>query len=68
MEPKFIHLHLHSEYSIADSVIRLPALVKQTAEQGYPAVAVTDQGNLFGLVKLYKACMSAGIKPAGTAS
>ena len=53
----------HSEYSIADSVIRLPALVKQAAAQGYPAVAVTDQGNLFGLVKFYKSALDAGLKP-----
>ena len=63
MDPKFIHLRLHSEYSIADSVIRIPALVKQTAAEGLPAAAVTDIGNLFGLVKFYKACQAAGIKP-----
>jgi DNA polymerase-3 subunit alpha len=63
LQPGFIHLHLHSEYTLADSVVRLPALVKKTAELNMPAVAVTDQGNLFGLVKFYKACLKAGVKP-----
>jgi DNA polymerase-3 subunit alpha len=63
LQPGFVHLHLHSEYTLADSVVRLPALVKKTAQLNMPAVAVTDQGNLFGLVKFYKACLKAGVKP-----
>ena len=63
MQPSFVHLHLHSEYSIVDSVVRVPALVKEAAAAGYPAVAITDQGNLFALVKFYKACLAAGLKP-----
>ena len=63
MSARFAHLHLHSEYSLTDSTIRLPELVKACASRGLPAVAVTDQSNLFALVKFYKAAQSAGIKP-----
>ena len=63
MNPDFVHLRVHSEFSISDSVIRLPGLVAGIADMGMPAVAVTDQGNLFGLVKFYKAALSAGVKP-----
>ena len=61
--PGFVHLHLHTEYSLIDSVVRLPELVAATAAAGMPAVAMTDQGNLFGLVKFYRAALAAGIKP-----
>ncbi len=61
--PRFIHLHLHSEYSLSDSTIRIPELVKQCVQLGLPAVALTDQSNLFALVKFYKECEKAGIKP-----
>src|SRR5690606_16837689 len=61
--PRFVHLHLHSEYSLADSSIRIPDLVSRCAALGLPAVAVTDQSNLFALVKFYKAAEAAGIKP-----
>jgi len=63
VEPRFIHLHLHSEYALVDSVIRLKPLVKAVAAAGMPAVAVTDPVNLFGLVRFYQAALSAGIKP-----
>ena len=63
MQSGFIHLHLHSEYSLVDSVIRLPALLQQTVVAGMPAVALTDQSNLFGLVKFYKASLAVGVKP-----
>ena len=59
----FAHLHLHSEYSLADSTSRIKALVARCAAQGQPAVAVTDRNNLFALVKFYKAAEAAGIKP-----
>jgi DNA polymerase-3 subunit alpha len=59
----FVHLHVHSEYSLADSVVRVPDLVAATAAGGMPAVAVTDQGNLFGLVKFYRAALAAGVQP-----
>src|SRR5690606_32307410 len=63
MSPRFVHLHLHSEYSLLDSTIRIKALVKRCVELGLPAVAVTDQSNLFALVKFYRAAEAAGIKP-----
>jgi DNA polymerase-3 subunit alpha len=63
MAPRFVHLHLHSEYSLTDSTLRIPALVSRCAELGLPAVAVTDNSNLFALVKFFKAAEAAGIKP-----
>jgi len=61
--PAFVHLHLHTEYSLVDSTVRIPTLVKQCASLGMPAVAMTDQNNLFGLVKFYGKAMAAGVKP-----
>ncbi|MBD3609149.1 MAG: DNA polymerase III subunit alpha, partial [Gammaproteobacteria bacterium] len=63
MQPTFVHLRLHTEFSMADGIVRMKPLVKAAAELGMPAVAMTDQGNMFGLVKFYKAAMGAGIKP-----
>ena len=59
----FVHLHVHSEFSLVDGLIRLPALARRAAELGMPAVAVTDQSNLFALVKFYQAARAAGVKP-----
>jgi DNA polymerase III subunit alpha len=61
--PQFIHLHLHTEYSLVDSLIRIKPLVKAVRQAEMPACAITDQNNLFGLVKFYRAALSAGIKP-----
>jgi len=61
--PRFVHLHLHSEYSLVDGLVRIKPLVKATAAKGMPAVAVTDQCNLFCLVRFYQAAVAAGIKP-----
>ncbi len=63
MSPGFIHLHVHSEYSLTDSTIRVADLVEACARADMPAVALTDQANLFALVKFYKAAQGAGIKP-----
>ena len=63
MTPTFVHCHLHSEFSLTDSTIRLPELVARCAALGMPAVAVTDNCNLFALVKFFKAAEGAGIKP-----
>ena len=63
MTATFVHLHLHTEYSLVDGLIRVKALVKAARAAGMPAVAVTDQGNLFAMVKFYKAALAAGIKP-----
>jgi len=65
MSVRFAHLHLHSEYSLVDSTIRIKALVAASVQAGTPAVALTDECNMFALVKFYKACSAAGIKPIG---
>ncbi len=59
----FVHLHVHSEFSLIDGTVRVKPLVNAVVEQGMPAVAITDQGNLFGMVKFYRAALSAGVKP-----
>jgi DNA polymerase III subunit alpha len=61
--PPFVHLRLHTEYSLEDGMVRIGKLVDRAAELGMPAVAVTDWHNLFGLVKFYRAAISRGIKP-----
>jgi DNA polymerase-3 subunit alpha len=63
MSPQFIHLRLHTEYSLVDGLVRIKPLVKHVAQMGMPAVAVTDQSNLFALVKFYKAALAEGVKP-----
>ncbi|RFF28306.1 MULTISPECIES: DNA polymerase III subunit alpha [unclassified Wenzhouxiangella] len=59
----FVHLRLHTEYSLEDGMVRIGELVERAAELGMPAVAVTDWHNLFGLVKFYRAAIAKGIKP-----
>ena len=63
MTARFAHLQLHSEYSLADSTVRIKELVAAAKSRGIPALAVTDRNNLFALVKFFKAAESAGIKP-----
>ncbi|NOR81362.1 MAG: DNA polymerase III subunit alpha [Methyloprofundus sp.] len=63
MQPEFVHLRLHSEYSLVDGVVKIKPLINEIAELGMPAVAITDQSNLFSLVKFYRAALSKGIKP-----
>lgn len=62
-QPRFVHLRLHSEYSLADSIIKVKPLAARAAELGMPALALTDRANLFALVKFYQAAVGAGIKP-----
>ena len=62
-DPGFVHLRLHTEYSVADGLIRIPELIESVVATGMPAIAVTDQVNLFALVKFYGACQAAGVKP-----
>ncbi|AOE87103.1 DNA polymerase III subunit alpha [Pseudomonas sp. TCU-HL1] len=63
MTASFVHLRLHSEYSLVDGLVRVKPLVKAVAGAGMPAVAITDQSNMCSLVKFYKAAMGGGIKP-----
>ena len=63
MPARFIHLRLHSEFSLSDGLVRIKPLIKAVGEQGLPAVAVTDQSNLCSLVKFYNGAQGAGIKP-----
>ncbi len=60
---EFVHLHLHTEYSLLDGAIRIDELIEQTKMFGMPAVAITDHGNLFGAVNFFKKAQKAGIKP-----
>ncbi|MYM65032.1 DNA polymerase III subunit alpha [Pseudomaricurvus sp. HS19] len=62
-DPSFVHLRLHTEFSLSDSLIRIKPLVGALAKLQMPACAITDHCNFFGLVKFYKAAMGAGIKP-----
>ncbi|BAU57463.1 DNA polymerase III alpha subunit [Halorhodospira halochloris] len=59
----FVHLRVHTELSLVDGVVRIKELVAAARDAGMPAVAVTDQSNLFGMVKFYQAALAAGIKP-----
>ena len=63
MEKCFVHLRVHSEYSLVDSLVRLSALVSNVAKMSMPAVGLTDLNNLFGLIKFYKSARKNGIKP-----
>ena len=59
----FVHLRLHSEFSIVDGAVRIPAAVKAAAAAGQGALALTDLNNMFGAVKFYKKARAAGVKP-----
>ncbi len=59
----FVHLHLHTQYSLLDGAIRIQDLVAKAREFGVPAVAQTDHGNMFGCIDFYNQCKKAGIKP-----
>jgi len=59
----FVHLHLHTEYSMLDGANRIPEIMKKAVEFGMPAVAMTDHGNLFGAIEFYKEAEEKGINP-----
>ncbi|MBI5862727.1 MAG: DNA polymerase III subunit alpha [Rhodocyclales bacterium] len=61
--PQFVHLRLHSEYSISDGITRLDEAIACAVKDGQPALALTDLANLFGMVKFYSAARARGIKP-----
>ena len=60
---KFVHLHNHTEYSLLDGLCRIPDLVSKAVSLNMPALAITDHGNMFGVIKFYKECKKQGIKP-----
>lgn len=59
----FVHLHVHTEYSLLDGLSRIPKLVDRAKELEMPALAITDHGTMFGVIDFYRACKKAGIKP-----
>ena len=63
MSNRFVHLHVHSEYSLLDSTVRLKPLMQQVRERDMAAVALTDLNNMFAVVKHYRAAVSMGVKP-----
>ena len=63
MGAEFVHLHVHSEFSMLDGAIRIPQLVESVGTMGMPAVALTDNGNMFGAVQLVRACKKSNVKP-----
>lgn len=63
MKKDFVHLHVHSEFSLLDGIARINKLVEITKERGYSAVAITDHGNMYGTLQFFEECVKAGIKP-----
>jgi DNA polymerase-3 subunit alpha len=63
MTMPFVHLHVHTTYSLLDGLTRIDEVVKKAKEFNMPALAITDHGNMSGIVKFYNACIDAGIKP-----
>ena len=62
-EPSFVHLHVHTHYSLLDGATRIEALIERAKQFDMPAVAITDHGNMFGAIEFYAAARRAGIKP-----
>ena len=60
--PEFVHLHVHSEYSLLDGACRLKQLVSRVSKMGMGAVAVTDHGNIFAAVEFYNECKRQGVR------
>jgi DNA polymerase-3 subunit alpha len=63
MSQSFVHLAVHTEYSLRDSVVRIPQLIETVQAEGSPAIAVTDLYNLFGMLKFYRTALKAGVQP-----
>ena len=61
--PSFVHLHNHSDYSLLDGASKIENIVEIAVSMGMPAVALTDHGNLFGVLEFYEKVKKAGIKP-----
>ena len=60
---QFVHLRVHTEFSLLDSVVRVPELIDATVAAGMPAIALTDETNLFAMVKFYRGAQARGLKP-----
>lgn len=63
MSQEFVHLHVHSHYSLLDGLAKISDLVEGASKMGMPALALTDHGNMYGAIEFYKKCKKAGIKP-----
>ncbi|WP_237173505.1 DNA polymerase III subunit alpha [Paracandidimonas lactea] len=63
LAPSFVHLRVHSEFSVVDGIGRIPDLIKRAAQFGQPAMALTDLSNIFGFIKFYKGARGKGVKP-----
>jgi len=63
MSAEFVHLHVHSHYSLLDGLAKIDDLIKSAKEYNMPALALTDHGNMYGSIEFYKKCKKAGIKP-----
>ena len=59
----FVHLHVHTQYSLFDGLCRIPDMVQKAKELNMPAVAITDHGNMYGVIYLYKEAVKQGVKP-----
>lgn len=60
---EFVHLHVHTEYSLLDGLARINKLVDMVEERGWKSIAITDHGNMYGAIKFFEACVQRGIKP-----
>src|SRR5262245_44650076 len=63
MSERFVHLHCHSHYSLLDGASRIPEMIARVKELGMNAVAITDHGNLYGVIEFYRECKDAGVNP-----
>ena len=61
--PDFVHLHVHTQYSILDGAAAISPLIKRAKALGMKALAITDHGNMYGVVDFYRECKKVGIKP-----
>src|SRR5918999_5824223 len=61
--PSFVHLHVHTHYSLLDGACKIPDLVKRVKALGMEAVAITDHGCMFGVIEFYNECQKQGVKP-----
>ena len=59
----FVHLHVHTQYSLLDGAARIPELVAHAKALGMPALAITDHGAMYGVIDFYKECKKQGVKP-----